>query len=166
VSKRFLIILGAAIAMVAVGLVSLYYLDPTRAVVNGSVLKVRTQAMDENSCLVVVDFRFINNSTSTIQVRSVGVTIDGPDGKPVEGERLSDMDAARLMQYYPMLGQKYNETLTMRTKIDPRQTMDRMAAARFAIPEAQFAARKKLKVLIEDWGGPVSEIQEADGAKK
>jgi hypothetical protein len=166
VPKRFWFVLGIAIAIVAAGLISLYYFDPSRAVVNGSVLKVRSQAVDDSSCLVVVDFRFINNSNSVVQVRSVGVAITDQAGKAIEGEPLSDMDAERLMQYFPMLGQKYNQTLLMRTKIEPHQSMDRMIAARFAIPESQFAARKKLMVRIEDWGGPVSEIQETAGAQK
>ena len=163
--KRFWIVLGAIVVIVLIGLVTFYYLDPSRAVVSGSILKVREQPVDENSCLVVVDFRFINSSTSVVQVRSVAVSIDDPSGKPVQGEPLSEMDAKRLMDYYPMLGQKFNETLLMKTKIEPHQSMDRMVAARFAIPDSQFNARKNLKVEIEDWGGPVSVIEQVVGKK-
>lgn len=158
-SKRFFIVLGIVVAIVAIALVSLYYHDPSRAMVTGAILKVRSQAVDESSCLVVVDFRFNNPSNSVVQVRSVSVVIDGQDAKEVPGDALSEMDAARLMQYYPTLGQKYNDTLVIKAKVEPKQTMDRMICARFPISEAQFNARKKLKVRIEDWGGPISEIE-------
>jgi hypothetical protein len=163
--KRFWIVLGVVVAVVLIGFVTFYYLDPSRAVVTGSILKVRVQPVDESSCLVVVDFRFINSSTSVVVVRSVAMEIEDQSGKPVQGEPLSEMDAKRLMDYYPLLGQKYNETLLMKTKIEPRQSMDRMVAARFAIPDSQFNARKQLKVEIEDWGGPVSVIEQVVGKK-
>jgi hypothetical protein len=65
-----------------------------------------------------------------------------------------------LFQFYPVLGQKFNDTLRARDKIGARQSMDRMVAVRFELPESAVAARKNLRVRIEDVDGAVSEIAE------
>jgi hypothetical protein len=81
-------------------------------------------------------------------------------GRTLDGAVVSEMDAKRVFQYYPLLGQKYNDTLLVRTKIAPHQSMDRMVAARFEIPEKQLQDRKQLRIWIEDVDGAVSEIVE------
>jgi hypothetical protein len=126
----------------------------------GAILKVRTQAMDENSSVAAVDFRFVNPSNYPFVVREVVVSIEDKDGKPLEGQPVSELDARRLFQYYPLLGQKYNDSLMMRDKIMGRQSMDRMIVARFEAPEAAIQGRKKLTVRIVDVDGPVAELQE------
>jgi hypothetical protein len=126
----------------------------------GSILKVRTQAMDENSAVAVVDFRFVNPSKYPFVVRQVDVSIEDKDGKAIEGSPVSEMDAQRLFQYFPQLGQKFNDSLLMRNKIPPRQSMDRMIVARFEVPEAALQSRKRVMVRVVDLDGPTSEIQE------
>jgi hypothetical protein len=126
----------------------------------GSVLKVRTQAMDENSSVAVVDFRFANPANYPFVVREVNVSIEDKDGKPIEGAVVSELDARRLFEYYPQLGQKYNESLVLRDKIMARQSMDRMIVARFEVPESTLQSRKKLTVRIVDVDGPEAELQE------
>src|ERR1044071_4537361 len=100
----------------------------------GSVLKVRTASLDENSSVAVIDFRFVNPSNVPFVVRSVDVKMEGKDGNSVEGMPVSEVDAKRLFQYYPLLGQKYNDSLLMRDKIPARQAEDRMIAVRFDMP--------------------------------
>jgi hypothetical protein len=73
---------------------------------------------------------------------------------------VSEVDAARLFEYFPLLGQKYNDSLIARTRLEPHRTLDRMIAAKFEIPEAQLQARKGLRIRIEDVDGAVSEIAE------
>ena len=126
----------------------------------GAILKVRTQAMDENSSVAVVDFRFVNPSNYPFVVRQVDVSIEDKDGKPLEGAAVSELDARRLFEYYPVLGQKFNDSLIMRDKIPARQSMDRMIVARFEIPESAVQSRRKLTVRIVDVDGPVAELQE------
>jgi hypothetical protein len=70
------------------------------------------------------------------------------------------VDAKTLFRYYPLLGEKFNDTLLMRDRIGSRQGMDRMVAARFEVPESQLQDRKKLAVRIEEVDGVVSEITE------
>ena len=126
----------------------------------GSVLKVRTQAMDEKSSVAVIDFRFVNPANYPFVVKEVVVSIEDKDGKPIEGQPVSELDARRLFQYYPQLGQKYNDSLMMRDKIMGRQSMDRMIATRFEAPESTIEGRRKLTIRIVDVDGPVAELQE------
>src|SRR3989442_864054 len=126
----------------------------------GAVLKVRTKAMDENSSVAVVDFRFVNPSNYPFVVRQVDVSIEDKDGKILEGSPVSELDARRLFQYYPVLGQKFNDSLLMRDKIPARQSMDRMTVARFEALESALESRRKLILRIVDVDGPVAELQE------
>ena len=88
------------------------------------------------------------------------MSIEDKDGKALEGQPVSELDARRLFEYYPQLGQKFNESLMMRDKIMGQQSMDRMIATRFEVPEATVESRKKLTIRIVDVDGPVAELRE------
>ena len=153
--------LGVGLGVVAIAVAGVLYMQRGAHIeLQGKVLKVRTQAMDENSSVAVVDFRFVNPSDYSFVVREVTVSIVDKDGKTIEGQQVSDLDTGRLFQYYPQLGQKYNEVLVMRNKLPPRQSLDRMIVARFDAPESALESRKKLKVQIVDLDGPTSELEE------
>jgi len=53
-----------------------------------------------------------------------------------------------------VFGPKYNRTLVVRNRVDPGQTLDRMAAIRFKATAQQVA------VIIEDVDGQKSEFIE------
>src|SRR5258708_11494293 len=112
----------------------------------GKVLKVRTSALDANSAVAVVDFRMENGSDVGLIVREVTVTLQTADGKTYEGSVVAETDAQNLFKYYPLLGQKFNDTLRIRDKVSARQTIDRMIAARFEVAESQLTGRKQLTV--------------------
>jgi hypothetical protein len=131
------------------------HIEPT-----GKILKVRTLPADETSSIAVIDFRVENASNFGIIVREVQVTLDEPNGKTDDGAVVSEMDAQRLFQYYPILGQKYNDTLKTRDRIKAHETLDRMIAVRFEIPQSQVDARKNLRLRVEDVDGPSGEIVE------
>jgi len=150
---------GLVVVLCAVGGV-LYMQRGAHIELSGAILKVRTQAMDENSSIAVVDFRFVNSSDYNFVVREVGVTVEDKDGKTSDGATVSELDARRLFEYYPQLGQKFNDTLIMKSKIPPHQSMDRMIVARFEVPESQLDARKDLTVRVVDVDGPTSELRE------
>ena len=155
------IALGVGLGVVACGVAGMFYMQRGAHIeLKGAILKVRTQAMDENSSVAVVDFRFVNPSNYPFVVRQVDVSIEDKDGKPLEGSQVSELDARRLFEYFPQLGQKYNDSLLMRNKIPPRESMDRMIAARFEVPESALQSRKKLSVRIVDLDGPTAELQE------
>jgi hypothetical protein len=154
--------LGGGLIAVAcmVGFV-FYHQRDAHIELKGSILKVRTQAMDENSSVAVVDFRFANMANYPFVVQEVVVSIVDKDGKTIEGTQGSELDARHLFEYYPALGQKYNDSLVIRDKIPGRASMDRMIVSRFEVPESTLENRRTLKVRIVDVDGPESEMQEA-----
>jgi hypothetical protein len=160
-TRRLLIGFGIGVVAVAIAVAAVLYMQRgARIELKGSIQKVRTAAMDENSSVAIVDFRFANPADYPFVVRSVDVSIVGADGKTYEGSPVSEVDANRLFEYYKSLGQKYNNSLLMRDKVAPRTSEDRMIAARFEIPEKLLQARKNLKIRIEDVDGPSSEVLE------
>ena len=126
----------------------------------GKFLKVRTLALDENSSIAVIDFRVVNSSDYTVMVREVTVTLEQPNRTSSDGTVVSEVDARRLFQYYPVLGQKFNDSLIIRDHIKPHETLDRMIAVRFEIPVAQLDGRKRLKLRVEDVDGASGELIE------
>jgi hypothetical protein len=132
----------------------------SHVVVEGKIQKVRIQEVDTNSSIVVVDFRFTNPADYPFVVRSVALLMEEKDGKTVEGVTVAEIDARRVFTYYPALGQKFNDTLVIREKIAPKQTLDRMLAAQFNLTEAKLNERARLRLRVEDVDGVVSEIRE------
>ncbi len=158
-SKGFLVFLAAGLVAVAVMIgIVLFSARGGHIELRGSIQKVRTMAADENSSIVVVDFRFVNPADYPFVVRDVQVKIEGKDGKAAEGAVISEVDAKKMFEYYPLLGQKYNDSLLARERIAPHQQLDKMIGARFELPEAQVQARRKLIIRVEDVDGAVSEI--------
>ena len=160
-SRTFWAFLVVGLLVMAVAVVGmLYWTRGEHIELKGSILKVRVQEMDERSAVAVLDFRFVNPSDYVFVVRTVTVTLEDAKGNLIEGRVSSEPDAQRLFQFYPVLGQKFNDTFRARDKVASRQSMDRMVAVRFEIPESAIAARKNLRIRIEDVDGAVSEIAE------
>lgn len=160
-SKQFRMTFGIGLVVIAIAVAVILYLQRGAHVeLKGAVLKVRTLAMDEKSSVAVVDFRFANPSNYPFVVRSVDVSVTGADGQTYDSMPVSEVDAKRLFQYYPILGQKFNDTLLARDKIPAQHTEDRMIVARFEVPAEKLESRKNLKIRIEDVDGPVSELAE------
>lgn len=160
-NRQFAVFLGAGLAVVGLLLAGvLYWTRGAHVELKGSVAKVRVQAMDERSAVAIADFRFVNPSNHPFIVRAVEVMLIDEDGKPHAGMVVAETDARRLFEYFPLLGQKFNETLTLRQTVAPRQGMDRMVAARFELPEARVQARRNLRIRVEDVDGAVSLIEE------
>jgi hypothetical protein len=161
VSRDFWMCLVVGLLVMSVAVVGiLYWTRGEHLELKGAIQKVRLQEMDERSAVAVVDFRFVNPSDHLFVVRTVTVTLEDARGNLVEGRVASEPDAQRLFQFYPVLGQKFNDTLRARDKVASRQAMDRMVAVRFELPESAVAARKNLRIRIEDVDGAVSEISE------
>ena len=126
----------------------------------GSVQKVRIQGVDDQSAIVVVDFRFANPSDHPFIVRSVAVLIEDAKGNSLEGTSVAEVDAGRIFQYYPLLGGKFNDALKIRDKVPQKESLDRMIAARFEVPASLLESRRKLTIRVEEVDGNVSEIVE------
>jgi hypothetical protein len=151
--------IGIACIALAVGAV-VYMQRGSRVGLIGKVLKVRTAPLDENSAIVVLDFRFTNPSSYVFMVRTVTVVMEEKDGKTYEGDTVAEVDANRLFTDLPLLGPKFNDTLVTREKIGPRTSEDRMVAARFNAPESRIDARKRFIIRIEEVDGQITELSE------
>jgi hypothetical protein len=128
--------------------------------IKGEILKIRTHGFEDNSSLVVADFRFANPADYPFLVRSVDLTVEMPDGKIFEGMMIAETDTGRMFEALPQLGQKYNETLKIRDKIPPHSQDDRMAAARIEAPVGAIDGRARIRIRVEEVDGAVSEIVE------
>ena len=120
---------------------------------SGSVLKVRAMPAGSGASFVVIDFRVTNPSDIPFVVKQVSLDVDG--SQALIGAK-SDLDA--IFASGPLLGPKYNDVLSLRDKIGPHQSLDRMVGARIELNEQAFEARKKLTLRIEEADGVVAEI--------
>jgi len=156
--KGLIIPFAAGLGVIAIVVAGILYMQRgAHLAPEGSIQKVRTQPLDENSSVAVIDFRIENSSDYALIVRQVSVTMEAKDGKIYEGAVASAVDTKNLFQYFPLLGQQYNDTMVIRDKIPPHQRIDRMVAARFGFPEKQLEDRK-LTVTVEDVDGPAAVI--------
>ncbi|MGD0015848.1 MAG: hypothetical protein ABSD56_15750, partial [Bryobacteraceae bacterium] len=109
-----------AIGLVVVAIVVAWIVHAQRGArveLAGSIGKVRTLALDERSSAAIVDFRVRNPSDYLFVVRQVEVTALDSAGQPLAGMVIAQADAAKLFEYFPRVGQRYNEGLLIRTKV-------------------------------------------------
>ncbi len=151
--------IGVALVFVCV-MVILFMNRGAHVVLEGSIQKVRVQAMDENSSLVVLDFRFVNPADYPFIVRLATMIVEDPEGNQYVGAYVDESSANRVFEYYPLLGPKYNETLKVRDRVEAKESLDRMICARFEVPDSTVKTRKRLIIRVEDVDGAISEIIE------
>lgn len=125
----------------------------------GSILKVRSLA-DGEGAIVFADFRVTNTSAVPFVVGSVEMTMETPDNEVAKAVIFSKSDVDNVTKYLKLLGPKYNDVLTIKDKLPPVETVDRMAAGRFPFPPKFLNQRKTLRLRIEEIDGAVSEIVE------
>ena len=153
-SKQFGIFLGIGVVVVAIALVFIVYGNKgSHLDLKGEIIKVRTGAIDENSSAAVLDFRVQNTSDVPLVVRDVTVTADPPSGDPIESQIIAKRDYQQLLSFNRFLGQQYNQGLSIKDKIAPHEQIDRMAAVRFEVPQAQLDKAKQLRMVIADMDG-------------
>ncbi len=159
--KQLLPFIGIGVVVAGLAVALVFYLQRgAHLELQGAIQKVRTLAVEEKASIAVVDFRFVNSSDYLFVVREVKVSIEDRQGAIHDGAVVSEVDAQRLFEYFPALGQKYNASLLVRTRIAGRQSMDRMLAARFELSEKDLQARRRLIIRVEDVDGAVSELTE------
>jgi hypothetical protein len=159
VPKKFLVPLSIGLVVIAIGVAGVLYMQRGAHIeLQGSILKVRTQPLDEYSTALVADFRFVNPSDYPFLIRRVNVILEDEQGRTAEGMEVAESDADRLFKYYPLLGERFNPSLKMKDQIASKQSADRMVAVRFDFPESQVKSRKRLIIRIEEVDGAVSEL--------
>jgi hypothetical protein len=159
--KQLAVPLVVGLVVVALAVAGIVYMQRGAHIeLKGSILKVRTVAMEETSSLAVLDFRFANPADYPFVVRTVEVFMEDAQGNRHNSVTVSEVDAKRLFEYFPRLGQKHNVSLLMRDSIKPHSTEDRMIAARFDMPESKLESRKRFIVRVEEVDGVQSEMAE------
>jgi len=157
-SRTLLITFGIGLVVVAIAVWGIVRIGRGGHVeLPGTILKVRTAPLDEQSAAAVIDFRVTNPSDYPFQVRGVTVVLESQSGAQIEGATASETDAQQLM---PLLGDKYNPSLMVRERVPAHTTLDRMIAARFEVPDSQLQARKRFLLRIEEVDGVVQELSE------
>ena len=127
----------------------------------GKILKVRTAPIEDNSSLAVVDFRVTDPADYSFMTDKVTLVLVDASGKRTEGDTISELDAKRIFESMPLLGEKYNPSLLKAERIGAHQTVDRMTSARFEVPESALQSRKNIILRIEEVDGrAVVEIPE------
>jgi hypothetical protein len=159
--NNFMVAFGIGLAVIALAVGGIFFMQRgDRIELPGKILKVRTAPLDEDSSIAVIDFRITNPSNILFEVRTVTVEMDDPQGRSYLGQPVSEMDAVRLFEGLPVLGQKFNPTLVMRERLGSHGSADRMIAARFQAPMALLDGRKRFIVRIEEVDGKSFEYAE------
>ena len=125
----------------------------------GKIAKTRIAALSPTRSVIVLDFRATNPSDYPFIVKTVEVEITLADGSKQVGQFVPEVDAKTLFPALPALGDKLAVSIATKEKIAKKETVERMAAATFQIPEADLAARKDVVLRLHDVDGPVSEIR-------
>ena len=161
-STRFLILFGVGILVVAGALFAILSANKgSHLVLKEKILKVRTGALSDQDSILVLDLRLENTSDVPFVVRQVEVSIDKTDGSKAEASLISKIDIHQLFQFNRFLGDQYNDTLSMKDKVLPHSTVDRMVAARFDVPIKDLDSAKLLHLSIQDLDGPYFEISQS-----
>lgn len=158
-SKGFLIAFAAGLLITAIVIGGVFYARQGKHLVpRGSVLKVRTQAIDDNNSLAVLEIRLVNDSDENMVVRDIEAIVQTKDGQNLPGAAVAASDAKTIFKYYPQLGEQFNEPLKEQDRVLAHQTVDRMLVARFQASGATMQDRKKITVRVTDEGGAVAEF--------
>ena len=104
-SKNFLIAIGIGIVCITIAVAGILYMQRgARVGVSGEFLKVRTAPVDENSTIVVVDFRVKNPSDYPFVARAVTLICQDPSGSPTEGITAPELDAKHIFDWWQNQG--------------------------------------------------------------
>jgi hypothetical protein len=161
-NKRFLILFGIGILLVAAAISALLYSNKgSHLVLKEKILKIRTGALSDQDSILVLDLRLENPSDVPFVVRQVEVSIDKADGSTSPAAIISKMDVHQIFQFNRFLGDQFNDTLSMKDKVSPHSTVDRMVAARFDVPIKDLDSAKLLHLSIQDLDGPYFEISQS-----
>lgn len=160
-SKQFLIFLGVGVAVVA-AIIGFAFISTKSAhlELKGSILKVRVLALNPNASLVVVDFRVTNPSGVPFVLRDVTLKLDPASGDSRDGSPVSKSDVDNVFKYEKLLGSRFNDVLSLQDTVPPGRTLDRMAAARFEVPESAINNRRAIRLHLEDVDGTEAELTE------
>ncbi len=163
-NKEILKMAGIGVAVVIVVVVAIWFGTLGSHIrLSGEIQRVRFLGMQDNSTIVIVDFRFVNPADFPFVVRDATVHLISSEGMSTKGTAIAAGDVQRLFDYYskvdPELGPAYNEVFKARDRVEPGERLDRMIAARFEMPKPAAAGHEKVKLRIEDVDGAITEFE-------
>ena len=159
-SKPFIVAFLIGVVVIGVAVWTVFYkqegahIDP-----KGSILKVRTLKLDDNSSLAVIEVRLTNDADYALVARSIEASVVTAKAE-VPGNIVAEVDVKDLYKNFPLLGEQYNPVLKAREKVPPHGSIDREVCAQFTIPVEELDSRKDLIVKVEDITGPTAELHE------
>jgi hypothetical protein len=130
------------------------HIDP-----KGSILKVRTLKLDDNSSAALVDIRLANDADYPLVVRTIEMSVRTGKGDEA-GNMIAAVDVKDLFKNFPILGEAYNPVLVAREKVAPHGSIDREVCAQYNLPVQELDGRKDLIVQVEDITGPTAVLHE------
>ena len=146
------VVLGVALAFIVYGNRA-SYLQPT-----GHILQIRTAPLDDSSSILLVDFEATNPSGREMTARWVTLGIHKADGTAPDNMAIAGSDLPLLFRAHPELGKLEHPPAHEREHIEPGQTVDRIIAVRYDLPESELKQRKDLQLVVEDVTGPKLEL--------
>lgn len=153
-SKQLAIFFGVGVAVVALAVGFIFYGNRGNHLeIKAEILKIRTGAIDEHNSAAVLDFRLEDISDVPFVLRQLTITAEQPDGDKVPGNIISKSDFKQLLDFNKFLGRQFNPGLSIKDRIAPHQTVDRMAAARFDVPQATLDQTRQMRLWIQDMDG-------------
>lgn len=166
-SKQFVGFLALGLAVVAAFIAFTFVATKGNHLeLTGTILKIRVLHLNANASLVVADFRLNDPSDIPFVVKTVTIQLEPQTGETVDGRTISKADMDNVFKYEPLIGPKFNDVISIKDMVPAHQHLDRMAGARFELPESDIEARKTIHVRIEEFDGTVSEVTEKNLLKK
>ena len=151
----------AGLAVLGLLLAGAFYLQwDAHMALDGRVMKVRTLNAVDEATIVLVDCRLVNRAGSTYVVGETKVELEDAKGTKIEGDAIAEMDADRLFEGYPALGERLNPNLKARDRLPAHATVDRQFSVHFPLRASEVAARKRLIMTVGELDGLQSQFVE------
>lgn len=161
-TKQFWSFLGIGVAVVGILAAIVWFSNlSSHLVLTGKILKVRVLPLDKESSLVLVDFRVTNPTAVLFKAGEVTIKVAPGSGEPADGMMVTKGDVDALFKFMPLTGVKFNEVFSLNDTIPPGKTLDRMAEARFELPESVIDRRKSITLHLQDLDGAEADLTEA-----
>ena len=140
-----------AVAVVAIIIAVVSFANRSTPVLNGEITDVQSVETSAGaSTLVAVNVKVHNATDQTIHIKSVSVTLQLPDKpEPLTDEAASYVDFDRYYAGIPAIKTNAIDPLKPDAKIALNTDLSGRVIFSFAIPKAQFDARKSLSIKID-----------------
>jgi hypothetical protein len=155
-------LLSIAAALVGIGITLFLVLENnkgSRMILEGKILAVNVIKFDEKSSGILVNFRITNPADFPYVTEEGRLEVELADKSKPEIQPVAASSVDQMLAYSPSTP-RLNEALLPRTKLKPKQTVDRMLAFRTDTPADALEGRKALRLTIEEADGKNTVLEE------